>query len=63
MQKDVFTALNKLAEICLNLCNIIHGTSYFCSVCKCGISDSNTEHYCHYCGAKMDGERISDDED
>ena len=34
----------------------IHGTSYSCSKCGCGQSDTNTEHYCHYCGAKMDGE-------
>lgn len=33
----------------------IHGISYFCSNCTCGVSDTDTENYCHYCGAKMDG--------
>lgn len=33
----------------------IHGISYICSNCNCGVSDTDTEHYCHYCGAKMDG--------
>lgn len=34
----------------------IHGISYFCSNCTCGVSDTGTESYCHYCGAKIDKE-------
>lgn len=36
----------------------IHGISYSCSNCTCGLSDTGTEHYCHYCGAKMDGKDV-----
>ena len=32
----------------------IHGVHYICSNCNCAMSETNTESYCHYCGAKME---------
>lgn len=36
--------------------------AYFCSLCAYGESDYGRDKYCPNCGAKMDGERRTDNE-